>query len=507
MSLPSFYTSANRARVSVAAEVHLSGMKFQKQKGVLLGDLGTIRLVGELDVVGVSTRDDGSAGPRFSDVVKFSFDRQDQADAFVKVPYHYENQVEFPEGRYSVTVAFSSGGDFGRAQAALSIEPWSSAQFAVSGIAFGKARRAPSTLSGLAVQDLMRRMGNTIDRGIFIYPRRDYPLGTGLLGGLDSSLLNGLTPLTSGGVQLVPTGATRFSAGDALAVYLEIHAPGGDPARAAGVTFALRVLDKVSGAVRYDSRAVAAARYAKPGSAVIPVEYNLQWHLSAGSYQLEVVAQADTDKAERTVEFEWEEAQQPGVPQPSPTPPPPDAFRRSLMEVISAAKEGFRPIGGPAPEVVPWDKDQHYPSNVSLPQATNCEFIGRDYKWGIDYDFGMGMARPSSAGVLRYECVFVDSPSLNEDLTRTYDRLVEAVKLATGLPYLTIDGMSVETRSGSQAFAKERSTVFGNAATSYLVFNRAKGQGPFVEVELGAHDIYLKGHWSVILRVGTRWPL
>jgi hypothetical protein len=262
VSLPFFYTGSNRARVAVAVELVPAGMKFQKDKG---------RLVGELDMVGIAAKEDGSAGPRFSDVLKFAFENQDQADAFVKTPFHYEKQVEVPAGHYTFRLAIGSGDAFGKAQLPLVIEPWNPSQLALGGVAFGKARRAAST---------------------------------GLTAALDPSLLEGLVPLISSGIQVVPVGINRFSSTDSVAVYSEIQAPGGDAAQAA-VTFAVRVLDRASGAVKFDTGLVGAARYLVPGSPVIPIVFDLPVkQVGAGSYHMEISATAGTAKAVRTADFD-----------------------------------------------------------------------------------------------------------------------------------------------------------------------------------------------------------
>ncbi len=263
MRVPFFYDGPNRARVNIAAEVAIAGVKFRKEKG---------QFVGELDVVGVSTKEDGSPGPRFSDAVKFAFDTQQQAEAFVKAPYHYEKHLEFAAGRYTVKIAFGAGEEFGRAQAALAIDSWTPAQFAVGSIAFGKPRRSESS---------------------------------GLTAAVPPALLEGPIPLTYKGVQIVPTGSSRFSSQDAPVMYAEIHAPGGDPKQAANLTLNARVMDVKSGAVVYDSGPVPSARYALPDSAVIPIVLDLQVKkLGPGSYRIELSAQSGAAKSARTADYE-----------------------------------------------------------------------------------------------------------------------------------------------------------------------------------------------------------
>jgi VWFA-related protein len=262
MRLPHFHNGPNRARVNVAAEIVPVGMKFRKDKG---------RFAGELDVVGVSTREDGAPGPRFSDAVQLAFDTEQQVAAFLKAPYHYEKQVEFPAGRYTVRVAFGSGAEFGRAQASLDIAPWTPSEPAVIGLTIGKRRRAESS---------------------------------GLTAAVPPALLEGAIPLTYKGSQIVPSGAVRFSAADPHVVYAEFQAPGGDPKQAGSLTLNARVVDVKSGAAVYDSGPVPSSRYALPESAVVPIVLELPVKLSPGAYRLEMSAQSGAGKSVRTVDYE-----------------------------------------------------------------------------------------------------------------------------------------------------------------------------------------------------------
>jgi hypothetical protein len=262
MRLPYFHNGPDRARVNVAAEIVPVGMKFRKDKG---------RFAGELDVVGVSTREDGAPGPRFSDAVQLAFDTEQQVAAFLKAPYHYEKQVEFPAGRYTVRVAFGSGAEFGRAQASLDIAPWTPSEPAVIGLTIGKRRRAESS---------------------------------GLTAAVPPALLEGAIPLTYKGSQIVPSGAARFSAADPHVVYAEFQAPGGDPKQAGSLTLNARVMDVKSGAAVYDSGPVPSSRYALPETAVIPIVLELPVKLSPGAYRLEMSAQSGAGKSVRTVDYE-----------------------------------------------------------------------------------------------------------------------------------------------------------------------------------------------------------
>jgi len=263
VQLPFFYKSINHAMVNVALDFLPTGMNFRKEKG---------KLVGELHLVGVATKDDGSRGPRFSDVIKLSFDKKEQADAFVKTAHHYETQIQAPPGHYNLRIALGSGAAFGRAEQMLEIEPWDLSKFGLSSLALGAVRRG---------------------------------ISQSLVSGLDPVMLEGLQPLTASGVQVMPTGTTSFQATDSIGLYTELYVPASDANEATtSAYFQVRCLDQSSGSVKADTGEIAAEKNMTLGSLAIPVAMDIPiQQLGAGSYRLEIKAWMGSASAVRTVNF------------------------------------------------------------------------------------------------------------------------------------------------------------------------------------------------------------
>ena len=131
MQLPFFYTGTNTARVNVAMEIPAGALKFTKEKG---------KFRGEMNVLGIAAKADGTVGARFSDTVKFEFPGKKEMEAFQENPYHYENQFDIASGQYNLKVVFSSASDsFGKIEMPLTVDAYDSKQFGLSGIAFSKA--------------------------------------------------------------------------------------------------------------------------------------------------------------------------------------------------------------------------------------------------------------------------------------------------------------------------------------------------------------------------------
>jgi VWFA-related protein len=246
MQLPFFYTATDQVRVNLAVEIAPQGIKFQKRKGKLEADL---------NIVGIATREDGFEGPRFSDAVRLSFDKQEQVDAFLKTPFHYENQFQVAPGRYTVRVAFTAGDAFGKVETPLAVERRDASQLVVSALTFGRIRR-------------------------------DRPAG--LAAGLDPSLLEGPPPLVWRGVQISPLGATRLRVTESAVIYTEICAPSGS---GEAPSFQIRFVDRTSGAVRFGTDPASAAPYAPPGSQVFPIALDAPLkQLGPGAYRVELRA-------------------------------------------------------------------------------------------------------------------------------------------------------------------------------------------------------------------------
>lgn len=275
MQLPWFYTAPNVARVNLAMDIVPTGTKFQKEKG---------KYHGEIDLAGVAYKSDGTAAARVSDEVKLDFDNQQKMEAFLKTPYHYENQFDIAPGQYTFRMAFASGPPgasdaqaFGKVEMPLDIDPWNGQTLAVSGIALSHDA----------------------------HPAAD------LAAGLDVSLLEGLRPLVAKNTEVVPSGVTRFETGQPGYFYFEAYEPllaaatqTSAPLPLIGVR--IRVLDRSTGRQKSDTGVHAAGSFERRGNPVVPVVSSLPIQgLPPGAYKLEISVMRQTgDPVVRTADFD-----------------------------------------------------------------------------------------------------------------------------------------------------------------------------------------------------------
>lgn len=268
MQLPWFYAAPNVARVNLAMDLSTKAVKFQKDKG---------RFHGQFEMAGVAFKPDGSVAARVSDAVKLDFDTQQQVDAFLKAPYHYENQFEIAPGQYTFRMAVSSSEQgFGKAEAPLAIEPWNGQTLGASGLALSHDA----------------------------HPAAD------LAAGLDVSLLEGQRPLVAKGTEVTPTGTNTFRAGENAVFFFEAYEPLLESLKAGAelplIGVRVRVLERSGGRQVEDSGVKTANSFMRPGNAVIPVMSALPLgKLETGSYRLEVsVMRVTGDKLVRTADFD-----------------------------------------------------------------------------------------------------------------------------------------------------------------------------------------------------------
>ncbi len=271
MQLPWFYSAPNVASVHLAMDIVPSAMKFQKGKG---------KFQGELDLAGVAYRPDGTVAARVSDALNVEFESQQQVDAFLKTPYHYQNQFYTAPGQYVFRVAFSSDSSeargFGKVEMPLVIPPWNGQTFSISGLALSHD----------------------------VHPEAD------LAAGLDASLLEGPRPLVSRGAEAVPTGTAHFHSGEPAYVYFEAYEPllmsATPDSPLPGVGIRIRVLDRATGAPKQDTGVKMAGIYERPGNLTIPIISQLPIaSLPPGAYRLEVGVSRDTgDPVVRTIDFD-----------------------------------------------------------------------------------------------------------------------------------------------------------------------------------------------------------
>jgi len=271
MQLPWFYSAPNVARVNLAMDIVPAALKFQKDKG---------KFHSELDLAGVAYKMDGTVAARISDAVKLDFDTQQQVDAFLKTPYHYENQFEIAPGEYNFRMAFSAESSgtqgFGKVEGPLKVDPWNGKTLSASGLALSHDA----------------------------HPAAD------LAASLDVSLLEGLRPLVAKGTEVVPTGTDKFQAGEHPVLYFEAYEPllaGAKPdAPVPPVGVRVRVFDRATGAQKEDAGIKSIGSFERPGNAAIPIVAPIPMsNLPAGAYRLEVSVMRPTgDPIVRTADFD-----------------------------------------------------------------------------------------------------------------------------------------------------------------------------------------------------------
>jgi hypothetical protein len=270
LQLPFFYASPNVARVNVAMEIPSKGFNFEKVKG---------KLHAEMNILGIAYRADNSVGAKFSDTLKFDYDKV-QVDEFMKKPVHYETQLDVSSGQYNFRVVFSAGGEnFGKIEKPLVIEPYDGKQFAVSEMALGRLQKMESD------------------------------------SGLDAVLIEDKVPLVAMGIQDVPTGQYTFQPTDPVGLYLEIYEPGLTEENAPKVMLALKITDRKSGEAKVASGTMGLDNYVRKGSPVVPVIMKLPVKdLPPGSYHLDVACGDSAGKQmHRVADFEVEAATAPAV--------------------------------------------------------------------------------------------------------------------------------------------------------------------------------------------------
>ena len=264
---PFFYTAPNVARVDVTMQIPAQAMKIEKEKG---------KYRASVDLLGVAVTKDGQVAARFSDTVKLDFQNKDELETFTQKPYSYEKQFSVPSGDFQLKVVFSSGGEsFGKVETPLVIEPNNGKQFAVSGVALS------NTLLNL----------------------KDNPAE------VEDALLEDRTPLIVNHMQIVPSATNQFKKADMAVLYVEVYEPLLKSEKPPIVVVEYRVLDRKSGAVKFDSGLMNMAPSIHPGDPVIPIGLKLVTDkLEPGDYRLELTTKdsAGNSSLVRTADFRME---------------------------------------------------------------------------------------------------------------------------------------------------------------------------------------------------------
>jgi hypothetical protein len=258
MLLPYFYTSTNVARVNVAMEIPAGVLKFEKQKG---------KFRAEMNILGIAYKPDGSVGARFSDTLKREFEDKKQLEAFEMAPFHYENEFEVASGSYNLKVVFSAGGaSFGKLETALTIDPWESRDFGLSGIALSKEAHQQTDLAA----------------------------------GLDASLIEDRVPLVSQGVQVIPTGSIKFKKGGPTRFYVEVYEPlllNADAKEKPAVGLQIRVLDRKTKEQKLSTGLMRVDLPEKSDNPIIPLAERIPLdNVGPGQYTVELQAVDSTGK-------------------------------------------------------------------------------------------------------------------------------------------------------------------------------------------------------------------
>ena len=266
MLLPFFYTGPNQARVNVAMDIDPKAMKFDKEKG---------KQRSVLSILGIASKTDGSVAARFSDTVKLDFEGKKEVEEFSKKPYHYENQFDIAPGQYRLKVVFSSGGErFGKVEKPLVVEAYDGKKF---------------SLSSLVLSTNYRPVASGAD--------------------LDALLIEDRTPLVTGGIQVIPSGANRFKNTEKPAIYVEVYEPllaAAERPKEIVVAMQLQVLDAKTGQQKSDSGLNRIPVPDKNGSPAIASGTMLPVaDLAPGSYRV-ILSAVDNagNKSQRWTDFE-----------------------------------------------------------------------------------------------------------------------------------------------------------------------------------------------------------
>lgn len=265
MQAPYFYKAANVARVAAVIGINPASVAFKKDKNKFLG---------QLDILGIATKEDDSTGARFSDVVKLEFDTQAQVDEFKRTPYRYENQFDIAPGKYKLAVVLGAGAEsFGRLQTALEIEPYAAGDFSLSGIVLSREYRS-------------------VTQGV---------------SGLDEFLIDDRKKWIAEGVEVLASTSSKFSAAGQVGIFVEVYEPllKSDPELVVAVQ--MRILER-AGSVKVDTGMLRLDLVGKQSATVIPMALNVPVKgLAPGNYVLEFQAFNSQGKsAKRTAPFELE---------------------------------------------------------------------------------------------------------------------------------------------------------------------------------------------------------
>jgi len=267
MQLPYFYVGTDRASVRVAAEFLPAGMKFEND-----GE----GLYGEMDIVGTAFRPDGTTAGRFADTVDVHRENQQDAEAFMETPYHYESQFYVAPGTYVFRLEIGVGPNaVGKVETPLKVEPWKQDSLSMGSLALSTETR----------------------------PAPEVP---------DVPALEGQGPLIADRKQFVPAATNIFQKSSQVYFYTEFYDPalsGANPQPIDPSVLKMEycISEKTTGEVKGCSQVVSLESLVHLGNPVVPFGTHIPVDgLPAGSYRLEVraVAPASPPPVTRSIDFE-----------------------------------------------------------------------------------------------------------------------------------------------------------------------------------------------------------
>lgn len=248
VAAPYFYTSPGVARVNLALQMPFSSIAFEKEKG---------KYHGEINVLGIAYRPDGSVAARFSDTVKNDLEKKEMKE-LLNSPFSYQNAFDIAPGKYDLKVVLSAGGEkFGKFETPLSIGDFTGKQFGMSDVALSRQIRPTSQM----------------------------------LASLDAELLEERTPLMFKGMEIIPTAGHSFSKGEKIALYCEIYEPQPIANGMPRVGIIVDVFDRKTNQRAFTTNTILVNDDVIEGSPVIPVALWLPDNsLQPGEYRMEVHA-------------------------------------------------------------------------------------------------------------------------------------------------------------------------------------------------------------------------
>ncbi len=269
MQAPWVYTGPGVSRVNMAIDMPGNALVFNKEKG---------KLHMALNIIGIVSFPDGGIAARFSDTVKIDFEDKKEVDAFHQRLFHYEKQFEVASGKYTLKVAFSSGGEsFGKLELPLSVDSYESNQFTMSSLVLSKQARS-------------------VDAGG---------------GGADAVMQQDRVPLIVNGIQVIPAGTNHFKKTERGFVYGEIYEPAflaSEIKEPLALGVQMQLVEKATRTLKFDSGLVRVEAKPIPGNATVPFGLRMDFtNLAPGLYQVLVMgADADGHKFTRGVDLELE---------------------------------------------------------------------------------------------------------------------------------------------------------------------------------------------------------